>query len=200
MGRVYGSSYRDNSVIHLTVGDKTASWPAGYLKDTSRSDVPSSIKGIAMLHDTIYQDININYVEHVSGEFTNIISLLGKAIKPYIDDQTQIIGVKLPCVKVNIHLHKLRNGKSIVKKFQDSNAILLKSGGALCTGASRDDIDAAAMVLEKGCMAAVLAHLMPVIKPVPKRDALKMREIYKNSYSKLKDTALTASTLKELQE
>lgn len=196
----YGSSYRDNSVIHLTVGDKTASWPAGYLKDTSRSDVPSSIKGIAMLHDTIYQDININYVEHVSGEFTNIISLLGKAIKPYIDDQTQIIGVKLPCVKVNIHLHKLRNGKSIVKKLQDSNAILLKSGGALCTGASRDDIDAAAMVLEKGCMAAVLAHLMPVIKPVPKRDALKMREIYKNSYSKLKDTALTASTLKELQE
>lgn len=196
----YGSSYRDNSVIHLTACGKTASWPAGYIKDASRGDIPSSIRGIAMLHDAIYQDININYVEHISGNFTNIISRLGKSIKPYIDDQTQIIGVKLPCTKISIRLRRLRNGKRIVNLLKDNNAILLKSGGALCTGATKDDIDAAAMVLEKGCMAAVLAHLMPVIKPVPKRDAIKMRDIYKNSYSKLKDSAPTATTLCELTE
>lgn len=195
----YGSSYREDNVIHLTLGDKTASWPAGYLKNTSRSDVPGALKGVAMLHDAIYQDININCVEHVTGDFTNIISLLGKSVKPYIDDQTQIIGVKLPCIKIRIKLHKLRNGKRMVKRFRDSNAILLKTGGALCTGANKDDIEAAAMVLEKGCMAAVLAHLMPVIKPVPRRDAKKMREIYKTSYSKLKEYGLTAATLNEIR-
>lgn len=195
----YGSSVKEDGYIHLAVGDKTVSWPAGNLKIKGFGSIPGPLKGIAMLHDEIYQDVNIKYVEHVKGEYTNIISLLGNDFKPYIDDQTQILGTKLKCVDVKISFNRLRNGNKILKALNNRNAILLKTGGAICTGTTYDDIDAAAMVLEKGCMAAILAHLMPVIKPVPKKDAEKMREIYKNSYSKLKDYGLTAATLKEIQ-
>ncbi len=196
----FGESYRKDGYIFLTVDGKEASWPVGYAAKSKRSDVPRGLRGIAMLHDLIYQDVNVNYIKHVKTPFINTISKLGKGFKPYIDDQAQIIGTDIKNIKIRIFRNKLRRIRSIEKAITDHSAILVSSGGAICTGISEDDVAAAALVLEKGCMAAVIAHLIPAIKPLPRKTAAHMRDIYRDSYSKLKDYALTAATLKDIDE
>ncbi len=196
----FGTSYRKDGYIYLTVDGKDASWPVGYAAKSKRSDVPRSIRGIAMLHDTLYQDINVNYIEHVKSPFINTISKLGKSIRPYIDDQAQIIGIDVKNIGIRMFRNKLRRISRIEKAAADHSAILIKTGGAIIMGSSEDDIVASSMVLEKGCMAAVIAHLIPTIKPLPKKAATHMRNVYRDSYSKLKDYAITAATLKDIDQ
>lgn len=194
----FGSSYRKDGYIYLTVGDKSASWPMGYASLAKKSDVARELRSTAMLHDLMYEDPDINYVVHTKSPYTVIVSKLGKGYRPYIDDQCQIIGTDIKCLSIKTRHGKLRGIRKIKKAIDNHSAILLSTGGALCIGHAKDDIEAADMVLEKGNLAAILAHLIPVIKPVSKKDAAKMRVIYRDSYSKLKDYAVTASTLKEI--
>lgn len=196
----YGKSHRQDGRIFLTVDGMDASWPAGYAAKSRRSDVPRRLRSIAMLHDTLYQDINVNYVEHIKSPFINTVSRLEKGFKPYIDDQAQIIGTDIKNIAIRKFRNRLRRISRVEKAAADHSAFLLKSGGAIVFGLTEDDINASSLVLEKGCMAAVIAHLIPAIKPLPRKTAAHMREIYRDSYSKLKDYALTASTLKDIEK
>lgn len=195
----FGYSKRCDDMILLSVNESVINWETGHPKELQKMNVDPVLCALAILHDTFYHNPDINYVEYVSDEYTDIISNLNKTIRPYIDDQAQIIGTRLKCVNPKFKDGILRNPKSVAQAMEGCNAMLMSTGGAICIGSSEDDINAAAMVLEKGCMAAVLAHLMNNIKAVPDSDVKKMREIYKNSYSKLKDTEITAARILEVQ-
>lgn len=103
---------------------------------------------------------------------------------PYIDDQAQIAGASLRILPADADSAAIRDA------LDGRNAVLLKGKGALCTGGSKDDVEAAVMVLEKGCRAALLAKVVGITREVlplhPEHAAID-RETYVNAYSKLKN-------------
>lgn len=104
---------------------------------------------------------------------------------PYIDDQAQIAGTSLRILPADA------DSASIQDALEGRNAVLLRGKGALCTGSSKDDVEAAVMVLEKGCRAALLARVVGITKEVPPihpEHAAIDRDTYVNAYSKLKET------------
>lgn len=103
------------------------------------------------------------------------------ALYPYIDDQAQIAGTTLPILPADASEEEIR------ASLADRNAILLRGKGAICTGDTRDDAEAAVMVLEKGCRAALLARVMGNVSPLSKEHAEADRTAYITSYSKLKN-------------
>lgn len=105
------------------------------------------------------------------------MSRIGKDFRPYLDDQAQIIGTRVTCV---------REHSKIARALKNSNAVLLCGEGAICSGLSKDEAMAACLVLEKGCKAALLAETIGKINPVNFVDAYKERLFYLKSYSKLK--------------
>ncbi len=76
--------------------------------------------------------------------------------------------------------------QTLLDALSDRNAVLIKDIGALCTGFDESEAEAVAIVLEKACMAAYLAHQVGNIPPLSKESAKKDREGYVNHYSKLK--------------
>ena len=102
---------------------------------------------------------------------------------PYIDDQAQIAGTSLPILAADA------TQDEIAAALEGRNAVLLRGKGAICTGSSQDDVDAAVMVLEKGCRAALLARVQGLTKEIPPitpEHAAIDRETYVTAYSKLK--------------
>lgn len=102
---------------------------------------------------------------------------------PYIDDQAQIAGTSLRILPADADADAVQNA------LEGRNAVLLKGKGALCIGSSRDDVEAAVMVLEKGCRAALLARVVGITREVPPlhpEHAAIDRDTYVNAYSKLK--------------
>ncbi len=123
----------------------------------------------------------------------------GKTMEPYLDDAAQIAGVDVQCVD----LENCKEGQGLadtktaedsrttltqifLEALTDRNAVLIKGVGALCTGFDESEAEAVAIVLEKACMAAYLAHQVGNIPPLGKESAKKDREGYVNHYSKLK--------------
>ncbi len=102
---------------------------------------------------------------------------------PYIDDLAQIAGVSLYLLPESAGEAELR------KALQERNAVLLRGKGAICTGSSQDDTAAVAMVLEKGCRAALLAKVAGITREVPPlhpEHAATDRDSYVHAYARLK--------------
>lgn len=105
---------------------------------------------------------------------------------PYIDDQAQIAGTSLRILPADA------DSDAALEALEGRNAVLLKGKGAVCTGSSRDDVEAAVMVLEKGCRAALLARVVGITRQVPPihpEHAAIDRDTYVNAYSRLKGRA-----------
>lgn len=103
---------------------------------------------------------------------------------PYIDDQAQMIGTSLRVIPQDADDQMVQNA------LQERNAVLVREKGAICTGDSPEDVNAAVMVLEKGCRAALLAMAAGdsrKIPPLHPEHAAADRSSYVNSYSKLKN-------------
>ncbi len=104
---------------------------------------------------------------------------------PYIDDLAQIAGVSLRILPESAEDTEIRDA------LKERNAVLLRGKGAICTGNSPDDTAAAAMVLEKGCRAALLARVVGITREVPPLQpahAAADRDSYVNAYALLKHT------------
>lgn len=127
------------------------------------------------------------------------MSNLDKTMEPYLDDVAQIAGVDVKCVDLsNCKDERASAGtktaestmptltQTLYDALTDRNAVLIKGIGALCTGFDKSEAEAAAIVLEKACMAAYLAHRVGNVPPLGKESAKKDREGYVNHYSKLK--------------
>lgn len=182
----YGSSICEVDTVTLTLGEKEYQYKLGDEKPLGKGLFRKSLNQIAKLHAQIYADRSITCISQCT--LPNIVetSKLCTDFEPYIDDQAQIIGTKLKCVgKIKKKLH-FEASKNIVKGLKNSNAVLIAGQGALICAGSIDDLEAAAFVLEKGCIATKLATCHGEARPVPARFAKKEREFYVERYSKLK--------------
>lgn len=114
--------------------------------------------------------------------FTRMISSYGREIPPYLDDLAQIGGITIRCVNAQADDEIIREG------LEGRNAVLLRGIGGVCTGTTLEDAEAACLVLEKNCRAALLAmsiqHLFPAL-PVTPEDAMHDRSTYMESYAHL---------------
>lgn len=182
----YGSSICQGENVTLTLGEKEYTYKIGDEKPLGRSIFKKSQNQIARLHAQIYSNRAITCIAQSTLPNTIEISKACESLDPYIDDQAQIIGTKLKCVgKLKKKLH-FEASKNIVKALNGMNAVLIAGQGALICAGSLEDLEAAAFVLEKGCIAAKLARCQGEALPVPAKYAKKEREFYVERYSKLK--------------
>ncbi|MDR2029337.1 MAG: hypothetical protein LBP93_07360, partial [Treponema sp.] len=72
----------------------------------------------------------------------------------------------------------------LVRALRGRSAVLLKGRGALCCAGSREDAAAAALVLEKECMASFAASARGPVKPISPFECRLMRFVYLSRYAK----------------
>ena len=122
----------------------------------------------------------VESVIHTATPYTVAVSQFGETMYPYLDDLAQIAGTEVKCISSSA------SASEFVSAMNKRNAVFLRGFGAICTGITNDEAQAVAIVLEKACMAAYLAHCRGSIKPISKYHARKDRKGYIESYSKLK--------------
>ena len=98
-------------------------------------------------------------------------------VRPMIDDMAQIGGVSFPCIREKGNLKRALKGK---------NAVLIRKGGAVCTGTDADEAAAVASVLEKNCLAKLYSEACGKKHHLGRLDARIQRTVYVMKYSKLK--------------
>ena len=117
----------------------------------------------------------------------------GRDIKAYVDDLAQIAGTAIRCLPEDA------SEQAIAKALGSGacGAVLIRGKGAICAGGTEEDAEAVAILLEKGCMAALLAQKVKAgsddipdswkAKGVPKTGGKIEHIVYTQKYSKLKD-------------
>ena len=152
-----------------------------YVNQERAEEIPSTSEGTFGIPSELQQQLasrdGIRSILLANTSYIVKMSNLGKTMEPYLDDVAQIAGVDVKCVN---------SADEILDALKDRNAVLIKGIGALCTGFDESEVEAVAIVLEKACMAAYLAHCVGNIPPLSKESAKKDREGYVNHYSKLK--------------
>lgn len=164
-----GESQRSGAAFSLTAAGETRTF----------SLEEESLPFPASLHAVLYRnDETVQAVLHLRDQDVVAVSQEGKTLRPMIDDLAQIVGADIRCVppKKQAVLHGLRG----------RNAVLLRGNGALCTGPSKDDAEAAAHLLVKGCRAHRFASVTKGCRPLSRADALLQRLIYTKQYAKKK--------------
>lgn len=193
MKKDYGRSRLDEGFVTLTIGSSSAHWPVGYAAKSDRKAIPRRLRTAALVHDAIYLgNPTVRNVRHLVNDAILTVSgtdnaTFKKGFRPYTDDQAQLIGDKLCLINPAFIFGKLTNEGKLKRIAANSNALLLKSGGALIWNVGTDDVDACERILTKGCMAAIYAAVSENASIIPRKTASKMRDIYINSYSKLKN-------------
>ena len=124
-------------------------------------------------------EIDKGYMMHVRTPFIMEMSRRGKDLKAYLDDQAQISGRRIRCIDPG-------ERKSLKATAEAGGSVLLRNDGALIIAVDKDEAEAAAIVLEKNCQAAMLA-LKKGLKPVDKASADLEHSFYVDKYSKRKD-------------
>lgn len=94
-----------------------------------------------------------------------------------LDDVAQIIG---PSVKMAASYAP----EDIIKILGKRDACLIKNGGAVSVGRTPDEAHTGSLVLEKGAKAYVEGALLGGAVKIPYAEALLMRFVYKQKYSK----------------
>jgi L-fuculose-phosphate aldolase len=105
-------------------------------------------------------------------------SLEGGVLKPLLDDFAQIAGASVAVVDGEGAPDRL------VRALRGRSAVLLKGRGALCCAGSREDAAAAALVLEKECLAYFAASARGPVKPIKPFECRLMRFVYLSRYAK----------------
>lgn len=124
-------------------------------------------------------EIDKGYMMHVRTPFIMEMSRRGKDVKAYLDDQAQISGRVVRCIDPG-------DRKALKRTAEAGGSVLLRNDGALVIAVDKDEAEAAAIVLEKNCQAAMLA-LKKGMKPVDKSSADLEHSFYVEKYSKRKD-------------
>jgi L-fuculose-phosphate aldolase len=116
----------------------------------------------------------------VQGRWVRVAAEGGKPVKPHLDDLAQIIGPNLPIADPDAP----RAVERIRRVLRRRGAVLLKNHGCLCAAGNRADVEAVAMVAEKGCRAAVETALAGKKCGISTPEAVLMRLIYLATYRK----------------
>ncbi len=148
----------------------------GEIKYTT-AQTPERIK---LIHKEIYSKRpDVKYIFHNKSEAVMTISRRVNHMKPLLDDFAQIIGtgVRIPTSEVM--------GLQIKKNI---NVVFGHNDGAYCLGVNEDEAKAAAIVLDKGCIAHIAVIRYGEGKFLSYFDCLKMNRNYRKNYSKLAET------------
>ncbi len=108
--------------------------------------------------------------------YTVAFSRQKKALPAVLDDMAQLIGSSVPVME--------RAPRPLKK-----NCVFVRGEGALLAFSDRYEAEAAAMVLEKSCRAAMAGALLGSVSTIPLMEALLMRAVYLKKYSKLRGTS-----------
>ncbi|WP_050008042.1 class II aldolase/adducin family protein [Butyrivibrio sp. WCE2006] len=139
-----------------------------------RSDTPERIK---LIHQTIYSKRpDISYIFHNKSEAVMTISRRVNHMRPLLDDFAQIIGTSL-------RIPTSEGTPLSVKK--NINAVFAYNDGAYCLGNTEDDAKAAAIVLDKGCIAHIAVMRFGEGRFISLYDCSKMNRNYRKNYSVL---------------
>lgn len=122
--------------------------------------------------------IDKGYMMHVRTPFILAMSKRGRDLHAYLDDQAQIGGFVTRCIEPG-------DRRSLQTAAEEGGAVLLRSDGALIIADSKDEAQAAAIVLEKNCQAAFIA-LKKGVKPLDRATAELEHTFYLNKYAKRK--------------
>ena len=136
----------------------------------------------AAVHAALYRAGDFQYILHAGGGAVQAVSEEG-ALRPWLDDLAQIAGPGVRCVQ-----GMPPDLRRIERAVRGRNAVLLRGGGALCAGQSRDEAEAVGALVEKGCMAQLYAGRVPGCRPLRAADAGLQRLVYQRSYRKKGET------------
>ena len=136
---------------------------------------------IPSMDKDVWEDINVDkyetkrnpYVKLVRDQFIGECCRAGITVKPYLDDFAQMVGSDMSVIEYN---HAAVRAGLLTR-----NAILVKGIGAICTGRTEDDCEAAATIVSKNCAAACYVRKST---PLSKFDAMTQRIVYLTKYSK----------------
>lgn len=101
---------------------------------------------------------------------------LRQPITAAIDDMAQIVGHTVQCVPYD--------EKSIGKALRSATGCLIKDHYTLTTGRNLYEAVVALTVLEKSAEINTKAKVLGGVKPLPRWEAVLMRQVYKRKYSK----------------
>lgn len=175
-GTVYNSTCdRENNRIILTnQGDGSTTYMS-----LSNGAANGEVSDTAAAHRSIYlAQPSFNNIIHNTDKETVAVSVLGKTMKPLLDDFSQICGTKVKVAKTPEKCGKAIKGK---------NAVLLKNKGALCCGKNEGDAEAVDMIMSKSSLTQLGTMVFEPAKAINPVEALLMRVIYLKKYSKQAD-------------
>lgn len=128
-----------------------------------------------------FSDPTIGAVIRTSTPYVRKMSMFDRTMRPYLDDLAQIAGVTIRTVSPEA------KKKEVAFAMRGRTAVLVEGKGAICVGADASEAEAVCQVLEKGCQAAYLAHMVGRIPPLSHRNSYHDRSVYVRSYSRLKE-------------
>lgn len=169
----YGRSLRKENTFILALNGKSSEYRIHGLSQ----EAPD----VAVLHSEIYKSGNAAYIIHTTDKEVVEVSSSGRILRPLLDDLAQIVGVNIKAVKKG-----LLNAKAVAKELKNKNAVLLENEGAICTGTTEGDAEAAAIILRKGCAADLYSAALNNRDYLNTADAYIQRIIYLTKYSKMK--------------
>ena len=160
-GKIILTNLADGSQVTMNMGTGAAD---GQVADTAQA------------HRSVYlASPKMNYIIHNADRETVGASILGKTMKPLLDDFSQICGTKVKVAKTP---------EACGKKIKGKNAVLLKDKGALCCGSNEGDAEAVNMIMSKASLALLTTKVLDGAKPINPLEAFLMRFIYLKKYSK----------------
>lgn len=143
--------------------------------DLKTGQAESALASTADIHRDIYlarPDFN-NIIHNASSEVV-AVSILGKTVKPQLDDFAQICGTKVKCVAP----------KKAAKAIKGKNAVIIKNQGALCCGSDEGDAQAVDMIMSKQSLTLLGSKVFGKAKAINPVESALMRVVYLMKYSK----------------
>ena len=121
-------------------------------------------------------------IAECASPFVLRMSEYGKAVPAYVDDMAQFAGTQVRCLQRGAG--DMEAARAITEM---PGAVLIKWRGAVICAPSEDEAEAFLMVLEKNCMAALLAAAGNEPKTVGIPERILEHRFYVKKYSKQKD-------------
>ena len=174
----FGSSVRDGDYFLLAF--KSGANFTVRIKDCV-CDEDVKLPAVAKIHAAIYKSSNVNYIRHLAESDIIAYSLTSESIDPRLDDFAQIAGARIGSFKWD---GSAACASGAARKIKGKNAVLISGAGALCTGATSGDVDAAELVMSKECKTQIGSLFLGSGEPLGFADRVIQRAVYVNKYSK----------------
>jgi L-fuculose-phosphate aldolase len=114
------------------------------------------------------------------GEYLCAAARAGQTVFPMVDDLAQLVGPTLPV----IHMTSSFTSAGVRRILKHRNAVLVPGLGCVCGGNDQSEVEATAMVVEKGCRVAIESSYLGGGHRISWPERLLMRFIFLAKYSK----------------